>query len=177
MLDGLIRHGKAGYEFSELVVLGEHCSFAERRAQKAERELVKVKVLEFLKDKAGETLDMVITGVEEFGMFAQAKTLPAEGLIHVRTMNDDYYMHDAVAHTLTGRRNGREYRLGMTVRCVIAKVDLDQRQLDLRLESPQGAPASPVKKRFAGPPPRRGAKKKSSPGPPRGKGKKKRRGR
>jgi ribonuclease R len=177
MLDGLIRQGKAGYDFSELVVLGEHCSFAERRAQKAERELVKVKVLEFLKDKAGETLDMVITGVEEFGMFAQAKTLPAEGLIHIRTMNDDYYMHDAVAHTLTGRRNGREYRLGMTVRCVIAKVDLDQRQLDLRLESPQGEPASPKKARFTGPPARRNVKKKSRPGPPRGKGKKKRRGR
>jgi ribonuclease R len=173
MLDGLIRHGKAGYDFSELVVLGEHCSFAERRAQKAERELVKVKVLEFLKDKVGQILEMVITGVEEFGMFAQAKIVPAEGLIHIRTMSDDYYVHDSIAHTLTGQRQGREYRLGMTVRCVIAKVDLDQRQLDLRLESPQGQPVSRPKRRGSPPPPRRSAKKKGRSSPPRRPGKKK----
>jgi ribonuclease R len=177
LIDGLIRYGKAGYDFSELVVLGEHCSFAERRAQKAERELVKVKVLEFLKDKVGQTLDMLITGVEEFGMFAQAKSIPAEGLIHIRTMSDDYYMHDAVTHTLTGRRNGREYRLGMSVRCVIAKVDLDQRQLDLRLESPQAEAPLPKKKVFASRPGNPRASKKGRPSPPKSRGKKKRRGR
>jgi ribonuclease R len=144
LLDNLIRYGKAGSGQAELVVLGEHCSFTERRAQKAERELVKVKLLEFLKDKVGQTLDMIITGVEEFGIFAQAKTIPAEGLIHIRTMSDDYYMHDAVTHTLTGRREGRLYRLGMEIRCVITKVDLDQRQLDLRLADDQ-----PVQPRVA----------------------------
>lgn len=144
MLDSLIRRGKAGYEYSDLLVLGEHCSFTERRAAKAERELVKVKILEYLKDKVGQKLDMTITGVEEFGLFAQAKTLPAEGLVHIRTMSDDYYVHDEVTHTLTGSRSGKQFRLGMTVRCVIAKVDLDHRQLDLRLSDDQPAPPPTV---------------------------------
>ena len=147
MLDSLIRRGKAGYEYSDLLVLGEHCSFAERRAAKAERELTKVKILEFLKDKVGQKLEMTITGVEEFGFFAQAKTLPAEGLIHIRTMSDDYYVHDAVTHTLTGSRTGKQFRLGMSVRCVIAKVDLDHRQLDLRLTEDQPASPAPVASR------------------------------
>jgi ribonuclease R len=176
MLDGLIRHGKAGYDYSELVVLGEHCSFVERRAQKAERELVKVKVLEFLKDKVGQTIEMTITGVEDFGMFVQAKVVPAEGLVHIRTMGDDYYVHDSVSHTLTGQRTNRQYRLGMIVRCVIAKVDLNQRQLDLRLESPQGQPADKSKKRDASFFPKRTTKKKSrSAAPPRRGAKKRRR--
>jgi ribonuclease R len=147
MLDSLIRRGKAGYEYSDLLVLGEHCSFTERRAAKAERELVKVKILEYLKDKVGQKLDMTITGVEEFGLFAQAKTLPAEGLVHIRTMSDDYYVHDEVTHTLTGSRSGKQFRLGMTVRCVIAKVDLDHRQLDLRLSDDQPAPPPTVETR------------------------------
>lgn len=133
MLDALIRHGKARFDRSELIVLGEHCSHTERRAAKAERELTKIKILNFLADKVGTELDMIITGVEEFGFFAQARTIPAEGLVHVRTLPDDYYVYDATTHTLTGRRGGNEFRLGQQIRCTITKVDLNQRQLDLRL--------------------------------------------
>lgn len=140
MLDALIRVGKARFDRAELLVLGEHCSYTERRAAKAERELTKLKILNFLSDKVGTELDMIITGVEDFGFFAQARTIPAEGLVHVRTLPDDYYVYEASTHTLSGRRTGNEFRLGAQVRCVIAKVDLNQRQLDLRLAEGDAAP-------------------------------------
>lgn len=184
MLDDLIRHGKAGYDPTELVVLGEHCSFAERRAAKAERELVKVKVLQFLKDQVGQELDMVITGVEEFGFFAQAKTIPAEGLVHVRTLSNDFYTHDPMTHTLTGRRAGRQYRLGTEVRCVIAQVDLEHRQLDLRLVEPKEhegpreerfGQVGPRRPRSSGSGPQRKGGRKPPPKHVRGKAKKKKR--
>ncbi len=64
-------------------MLGEHCSDREQRAEAAERELTKVKLLSYLRERIGEEMDAVITGVEDFGLFAQGVELPAEGLVHV----------------------------------------------------------------------------------------------
>ena len=133
ILDQLLRTGKAGSDAGELLVLGEHCSLTERRAEKAERELVKIKLLTHIADRVGEEMEMLITGVEEFGFFAQGIPMPVEGLVHVRTLTDDLYTFDLATHSLVGKRSGRRYQLGMTVRCVIWKVDLHQRELDLRV--------------------------------------------
>lgn len=138
LLDQWIRRGKAGSDYSELVALGEHCSFTERRAEKAERELTKIKLLNYLSDRIGEEMDMVITGVEDYGFYAMGLEIPAEGLVHLRTLTDDYYRYDAATHSLTGRSRNRQFRLGDTVRCVIQKVDRVQRQLDLRVADSNG---------------------------------------
>jgi ribonuclease R len=59
--------------------------------------------------------------------------LPAEGLVHVTSLADDYYYLEAGTHTLVGRRSGRRYRLGDRVEVRIARVDVDRRELDLVL--------------------------------------------
>jgi ribonuclease R len=82
-------------------------------------------------------LDAVITGVEDFGFFAQAEQIPADGLVHVSTLGDDYYYLEEATHSLVGRRRGRRYRLGDVVRLRVVRVDLDRRQLDFRLAEPQ----------------------------------------
>jgi ribonuclease R len=105
----------------------------ERRAQDAERELIKLKLLSYLADRIGEELHATITGVEKFGMFCTGIELPAEGLVHISTMGDDHYDYDERLHTLVGRRSNRTYRLGDFVRVVIAKVDLAERKLEMRL--------------------------------------------
>jgi ribonuclease R len=128
-----LRTGKGGGDYAELVALGEHCSKTERRAESAERELVKVKLLAYLSDRLGTELDAVITGVADYGFFAQAKRFPAEGLVHVSTLTDDFYHFDEPSQTLTGRRTRRRYRLGDTVRVEVVRVDLPRRQLDFRV--------------------------------------------
>lgn len=133
LLELLLRGGKPRNEFSELAVLGEHCSEREQRAEEAERELTKVKLLNYLSGRIGEELDAVITGVEQFGLFAQGIELPAEGLIHVTSLADDYYQYDRRTHTLSGRRSENQFRLGDRVRVVVAQVDVDRRELDFRL--------------------------------------------
>ena len=85
MIETLARGKKPADDLDELVVLGEHCSEREQRAEAAERELNKVKLLTYLAKRIGEALDAVIIGVEDFGLFAQGVELPAEGLIHVDT--------------------------------------------------------------------------------------------
>ncbi|MBI3461689.1 MAG: ribonuclease R [Planctomycetes bacterium] len=117
----------------ELVALSEHCTFTERRAEQAERELIKVKLLEFMSERLGTELTAVITGVEEFGFFAQAEELPVDGLVHVSTLADDYYYYEGATHSLVGRRRGHRYRLGDVVRLRVAHVDQERRQLDFRV--------------------------------------------
>ena len=124
-----------------MIVLGDHCSEREQRAEAAERELIKVKLLMYLSKRIGETLDAVITGVEEFGLFAQGVELPAEGLVHVDTLNDDFYRYDSATHSLAGYRSGNRYRLGDRVRVEVARVDVDRRQLDLRIVKHLGHPS------------------------------------
>jgi ribonuclease R len=133
LLDAVFRGKKPRADFGELAVLGEHCSERERRSEEAERELTKVKLLEYLSTRIGMTMEAVVTGVEEFGLFVQGIELPAEGLVHVTSLADDFYRFDRAAHTLSGYRSGNSYRLGDDVFVAVARVDVDRRELDLRI--------------------------------------------
>ena len=160
LLDKWIKTGTASANTEELAALGEHCSKMERRAETAERELVKLRLLTYLSTRLGEQLDAVITGVADYGFFAQCERFPAEGLIHISSLVDDYYWYDDAAHTLEGRRTKRRFRLGDRVRVEVARVDLQRRMLDLRLADarPKAEDSSDEPPRH-GRPPKRGGKK------------------
>ena len=119
--------------------VADHCSKTERRAEAAEREAVKLRLLSYLSDRVGLQLEAVITGVAEYGFFAQGKEFPAEGLVHVSSLTDDYYHYDPDGHRLEGSRTHHRYRLGDQVRVEVVRVDLQRRQLDFRLA---GKPAA-----------------------------------
>lgn len=133
LLEAVLLGKKPRPDFGELAVLGEHCSDRERRAESAERELVKVKLLNYLASRIGQRMRAVVTGVEEFGLFAQGVDIPAEGLIHVTSLQDDYYRYDRSAHTLAGFRSGNSFRLGDVLDVAVARIDVDRRELDFRL--------------------------------------------
>ena len=135
--------GNACPPVSELVLWGEHCSEREQQAEAAERELTKLKLLSYLSNRIGEEMDAVITGVESFGLFAQGVRLPAEGLIHVDALSDDYYRYDRTTHSLFGYRSGNQFRLGNLVRVAVARVDLERRELDFRLVGREAKAAVP----------------------------------
>jgi ribonuclease R len=135
----LWRDGQASADEAELVALGEHCSFAERRSAEAERALVRLKLLSYLAERVGTELTAIITAVEDFGFFAQAEELTIDGLVHVSTLADDYYRYEAGTHSLTGTRTGRVYRLGDVVKVRVARVDPDRRQLDFQVIRPAGS--------------------------------------
>ena len=130
-LDLLARGRRAAAE--GLPRLGEECSLLERRAEAAERELVKLKLLLFLSSRTGQEMDAVVTGVESFGLFVQGLELPAEGLVALESLPDDSYRYERASHTLIGRRAGNSFRLGDRVRVTVFRVDLDRRTLDFRL--------------------------------------------
>ena len=133
LFDQLLRRGRAGGDFEELAVLGDHCSKMERRAETAERELVKLKLLTYLSERLGMEAEGVITGVADYGFYAQFEVVPAEGLVHISTLPDDYYYFEQASHSLIGQRTKRQYRLGDKVKVKVVHVDLQRRQLDLRV--------------------------------------------
>ncbi len=133
LLEQWLSRGRVGSDATELAALGEHCSKMERRAEMAERELVKLKLLTYLDERIGMELEVIITGVADYGFFGQAEHLPVEGLVHISTLTDDYYYYDEASHTLMGRRQRHRYRLGDKVKVNVVRVDLQRRQLDFRV--------------------------------------------
>lgn len=117
----------------ELAVLGESCTRTERRAEAAERELIRVKLLTYLERHIGKEFHAIVVGVEDFGLFCRLVELPVEGLLHVTSLADDYYYLEEGTHTLVGRGSGRRHRLGDREVVRVAHVDVDRRELDLVL--------------------------------------------
>jgi ribonuclease R len=150
MLDHLLRGQRPPDDFDQLALLGGHCSDREQRAEAAERELIKVKLLTFLAGHIGQRLEAVITDVMDFGLFVQGIELPADGLIRVDTLSDDYYRYDRQTRTLSGHRQGNTYRLGDILLVEIVHVDINRRELDFRLiqrlASASGKPRLTAKK-------------------------------
>ena len=117
--------------FASLLKLGHHCSDMERNAQKAERELIELKLLHFLKKHIGQTMEAVISRVFADGIHARCVKLPVDGFIPVTTLPKDVYRFERRGNVMTGAKEGNRYRLGDQLTVKIAKVDLQNRQLFL----------------------------------------------
>ncbi|HYO24540.1 MAG TPA: ribonuclease R, partial [Lacipirellulaceae bacterium] len=128
--------------FEALLVLGDHASDREQRAAEAERELKKVKLLNYFADKIGDQMNGVVTGVESYGLFVTGSELPAEGFVALAGLTDDYYRYDRAGHVIHGLKSGNSYRLGDPVRVAVAAVDVERRELDFRLIGRVGKPAA-----------------------------------
>ena len=145
MLDSIFREKRPVDDFDLLANLGEHCSEQEQRAERAERELKKMKLLGYMEKRIGETMEAVVTGVEDFGIFAQGIEVPAEGLIPLNRLPDDKYDYDNRSHALIGRR-GNTFRLGDRLMVEIAVVDMDERKLELGVVDVISSKAGETKK-------------------------------
>jgi ribonuclease R len=129
-----------------LVDLGKHISFTERRADDAERELRKVKILELLEKQVGQDFPGVITGITNFGIFVQLTTWLIDGVIRYEDLLDDWWDVDERAGVIRGQRTGRRIRIGDTATVRIVRVDPARRELSLaitQLKTRTDAPAPP----------------------------------
>jgi ribonuclease R len=119
--------------------LGRSCSRTERRAEAAERSLVRLKLLHHLRDRTGETIDAVVVGVEKFGVICRGTGIPVEALVHVSELDkNDHFDFDRGELILTARRSGRSFRLGDPVRVKIVSVDLDERSIRFEMDGESG---------------------------------------
>ena len=107
----------------------------ERIALEAERESIKQKQVEYISSKIGEEFQGVISGVMSFGIFVELMDTLVEGLVHIKNLDDDFYIYDEKTYTLVGRDTDRILRLGDEVRIRIAKVSQEEGKVDFTLLS------------------------------------------
>ncbi len=118
---------------NELVKLGLDCSTKERRAMEAERELVALRCCQVMGKRLGEEFNGTISSVTEFGFFAELDDVFVDGLVHVRSLQNDYYHFDPATHSLIGERRRTEFKVGMRVRVKVEKVEPWRRRIDFSL--------------------------------------------
>ncbi|HHM23697.1 MAG TPA: RNB domain-containing ribonuclease, partial [Bacteroidetes bacterium] len=129
---------RLSYLREHLPAVCQIASDREVKAMEAERESVKIKQTEFMADKVGEVYDGVISGIVPFGIFVEIVDYLVEGLVHVRDLAGDYYIHDEANYRLIGRTTGKVYRLGDKVKVQVVRVVPDERLIDFRLvEEPE----------------------------------------
>ena len=99
----------------------EHITATERRAALAERDAIDRYLAAFMTDKVGQHFAARISGVIRFGLFVTVLDSGASGLVPISSLPDDFYIHDEARQTLTGRRNGLEFRLTQEVEVRLAE--------------------------------------------------------
>lgn len=112
--------------------VAKHSSETERRADEAERETVKLKKVDYMERHIGEEYDGVISGITAYGLYVElANTV--EGLIHVNSLEGDFYEFDENASKLRGARTGLAYQLGEKVRVRVKGTDRLCRTIDFEM--------------------------------------------
>jgi ribonuclease R len=110
--------------------LCEHSSSMEQLAAAAERASIKYKQVEFMADKIGQEFDAKISGVTEFGIYAEIDENKCEGLIQVRFLGDEAFDYDDRNYRLVGRKTHHTFTLGDPIRIKVASANLYRKQLD-----------------------------------------------
>ena len=114
-----------------------HASEREIVATDAERASVKYKLVEFMQDKVGMEFDAHVSGVTEWGMYAEIEPTKVEGMIPLRTIRSDFFEFDEKNFRIVGRRTRKVYTLGDPVRIRVKSANLDQVLLDYELVEPE----------------------------------------
>jgi len=149
-------HGKVKADDAvSLDEIASRSSSAERRAMEAERDIVNLKKCQYVADKVGEKYHGMVTSVHAFGLFVELREIFVEGLVHVSSLEDDFYQYEEDRHRLIGMNRRREFTIGTPLQVTVHKVDLDRREIDFRLVDEQKSGPDKQDSRRGKPKPRR----------------------
>ena len=149
-------HGKVKADYTvSLDEIASRSSSAERRAMEAERDIVNLKKCQYVADKVGEKYHGMVTSVHAFGLFVELREIFVEGLVHVSSLEDDFYQYEEDRHRLIGMNRRREFTIGKPLQVTVHKVDLDRREIDFRLVDEQKPGPDEQDSRRGKPKPRR----------------------
>lgn len=123
------------YSHKEMGDFGRHCSYSERRADEATREVIAWLKCEYMQNKIGQVYKGTISSVTSFGVFVTLDDIFVDGLVHMSSLKGDYYEFDPIRHRLLGERTKKSYRLGDKLTVQVASVDLDGAKIDFELVS------------------------------------------
>ena len=102
-------------------------------AMTAERDSIRMKQVEYMKDHVGETFDGVITGATEWGVYVEEKDSKAEGMIRLKDLSDDYFTFDPKSYSVIGTKTKKKFAIGDSVKVKLIGVNIDDRTIDWSL--------------------------------------------
>jgi len=132
-LRGRLQAERVEHYASILSGVAKHSSETERRADEAERETEKLKKAEYMEQHIGEEFEGVISGITNYGLYVELPNT-VEGLVHVNTLEGDYYEYNDTAYELRGQHGGITYRLGQKVKIRVKDVDRLAKTIDFVLK-------------------------------------------
>jgi len=125
----------------ELTEIGKHLTFTEERADDAEEDLKTVLILQLFQKRLGETIETVVSGLANFGIFVQCTKFGIEGLIPIDLLGTEKFVYDHLAQCVYGQHSGRTFHIGMPLTARIVSVNIAARQLNvIPLEKPKERP-------------------------------------
>ena len=130
----LMREGRTEHYAEILDEVARQSSVCERRADEAERESDKLKKAEYMSYHLGEEFEGIISGVTGWGLYVELPNT-VEGLVHVNTLRDDYYVFDQESYELRGEMTKKVYKLGDKVSVRVADADKMLKTVDFELVS------------------------------------------
>ncbi|MDQ5893517.1 MAG: ribonuclease [Patescibacteria group bacterium] len=110
--------------------IAEKSTAREIDAAGAERESKKLKQVEYMADKIGQTFDGTISGVTEYGIYVEEKETKSEGMINIRNIGTDFYEFDKKTYSIVGQKTKKRFTLGDPIKFKVAGADLDKKILD-----------------------------------------------
>jgi len=110
-----------------------HSTDQEIKAAEAERDSKKYKQVEFMMDKVGQIFNGQITGVTEWGIYAEDLETKAEGMIKLSSLGDDFYKLDTKNYSIVGEKTKRTFTLGQEIKIKLVSADLDRKTMDYEI--------------------------------------------
>lgn len=132
-LRGKMTEAKIQHYKGILEEVARQSSAMERRAEEVERETIKMKKAEYMKQHIGEAFEGTVSGVTEWGFYVELDNT-VEGLVHVNSLTDDYYTFDKDRYCLVGDMTGRAYRMGQRVKVWVENADENIKTVDFKIE-------------------------------------------
>lgn len=132
-LRGKMTEAKIQHYKGILEEVARQSSAMERRAEEVERETIKMKKAEYMKQHIGEAFEGTVSGVTEWGFYVELDNT-VEGLVHVNSLTDDYYTFDKDRYCLVGDMTGRAYRMGQRVKVWVENADENTKTVDFKIE-------------------------------------------
>jgi len=117
----------------EMMEIAEHSTLKEEKAMKVEREITDLRRTQYMSDKIGKSFTGTIVNVTQFGFFVELVEIFVEGLVHVSSLADDYYIYMEQDHKWRGQRRNKIYKIGDLVKVRVKQVDISLRRIDLAL--------------------------------------------
>lgn len=131
-LRGKMTEAKLRHYEEILDEVARQSSAMERRAEEAERETIKMKKAEFMENHIGEVFQGIISSVTDWGFYVELPNT-VEGLVHVNSLTDDYYIYDSARYALTGERKKRTFAIGQKVKVRVSEADAREKTVDFVL--------------------------------------------